>query len=165
MTMTVDPLAALQDVFENNVSYESDDSIPITENYQNDGLDVEVFPYSERHALICPLITVGPIQSTIVNPQNIGDSPNSRWHHKLLIECHLLTQDFQTPNISAYNGMAKIWESIRSVLVEKQSTVDGSGNWLLMTLSKGPYTGPDSHVTPDRYDTVFVVKLERSVVN
>lgn len=161
----VDPLAALEFVFENFVSYQSDDPTPITYDYLNDGLDIEVFPQGKRHAFIMPMIEVGPISATIVNPQNIGNSPNSRWLHKHLIECHLHTQDFQTPNISGYNGMVKIWESIRAIIVQNQSTVDGSDNWMIMMLSKGPYAGPDTQITPDRYDIVFIVELWRSVVN
>ncbi|MHB8603520.1 MAG: hypothetical protein ACYC9R_12875 [Nitrosotalea sp.] len=161
----VDPLAALQSVFVANVSYESDDVVPVTETYQNNGLDVEIFPFSKNKQRICPLITVGPIQHTLVRPQNIADSPNSRWLHKHEIECHLLTQTYATPNVSGYNAMVKIWESIRAILVQKQSTIDGSGNWLNMRLANGPFVGPDTNITPGRYDTVFVVELWRSVVN
>jgi hypothetical protein len=160
-----DPLAALEFVFENYVSYQSDDASPVTWDYLNEGLDIEVFPQGRRHAFIAPMIEVGPISTTIVKPQNLGSTPNSRWLHRHLIECHLHTQDFQTPNISGYNGMIKIWESIRAVLVQQQNNVDGSGNWMLMMPSKGPYAGPDTQITPDRYDTVFIVELWRSVVN
>jgi hypothetical protein len=162
---TVDPIAALETVFQDYASYQSDDATPVTETYANNGLDVEAFPYGKRHALICPLIQVGPISSTIVKPQNIGDSPNSRWLYQHMIECHLYTQDFQNPNVSGYNAKTKLWESIRAVLIQKQSSVDGSGNWLLMTLSSGPHDGPDTAVTPDRFDTVFIVKLQRSQVD
>ena len=162
---TIDPIAALEQVFQNNLSYQSDDSTPITETYANNGLDVEAFPYGRRHAIICPLVQVGPISSTIVKPSNIGDSPNSRWYYAHMVECHLYTQDFQTPNVSGYNAKSKLWENIRQTLIQKQSTVDGSGNWLLMTLASGPHDGPDTEVTPDRFDVVFIVKLERSQVN
>jgi|SRR5579875_424100 len=165
MTTVVDPLAALATVFQNYVSYQSDDASPVTETYANNGLDVQLVPYAAKKQRICPLIVVGPIQRTNVRPQNIADSPNSRWLHRHLIECHLLTQTYFSPNISGYNGMTKIWESIRAVLVQKQSTVDGSGNWLNMRLSNGPFMGPDTDVTPGRYDLAFVVELWRSVVN
>jgi len=160
-----DPLAAVVSVLQNNVSYQSDDATPATETYANSGFDVETFPFSQKKQRIMPLIQVGPVHHTVVKPQNIGDSPNSRWLHKHYIECHLLTQTYQSPNISGYNGMVKIWESIRAVIVQKQSTVDGSGNWVLMKLSAGPYPGPETSVTPDRYDVTFLVELWRSVVN
>ncbi len=160
-----DPLAALQTVFQNNISYQSDDATPVTENFANNGLDIEIFPFGRKKQRLVPLIEIGPVSETIVKPQNIGDSPNSRWLYQYLVEVHLYTQTYSSPNISGYNGMVKITESIRQVLIQKQSTVDGSGNWLLMTLSNGPKTGPDTKVSPDRYDTVFVVKLQRSTVN
>jgi hypothetical protein len=162
---TVDPLAALEYVFENYLSYPSDDATPVTETFSNNGLDIEVFPQGKRHAFIAPMIEVGPISTTIVTPQNIGDSPNSRWLYRHLVECHLHTQDFQTPNISGYNGMVKIWEAIRALIVQRQSTIDGSGNWMLMKLSKGPYAGPDTQITPDRYDLAFIIELMRSAVD
>jgi hypothetical protein len=152
-------------VFENYLSYQSDDASPQTWSFSNNGLDVEVFPQGKRHAFIAPMIEIGPITNTLVKPQNLGNTPNSRWLHRHLIECHLHTQDFQTPNISGYNGMVKIWEAIRAVIVQNQTTVDNSGNWMLMMLSKGPYAGPDTQITPDRYDTVFIIELWRSVVN
>ena len=161
----IDPLSAIQSVFESNVSYQSDDAIPVTETYANNGFDVQLAPYSTKKQRLVPLIIVGPMHNTIVAPQNIGDSPNSRWLHKHIIECHLLTQTYSSPNVSGYSGMTKIWESIRVVLVQKQSSVDGSGNWLLLKLSSGPFLGPDTTVTPDRYDLVFLVELWRSVVN
>ncbi len=152
-------------MFEDFVSYQSDDATPVTENFANNGLDIEVFPFGKKKQRIAPLIEIGPVLETIVKPQNIGDSPNSRWLYQYLVEVHLYTQTYSSPNISGYNGMVKITESIRQVLIQKQSTVDGSGNWLLMTLSNGPKAGPDTKVSPDRYDTVFVLKLQRSVVN
>jgi hypothetical protein len=161
----VDPLAAIQTVFQNNVSYQSDDSISVTENFANNGLDVEIFPFGKRKQRMVPLIEIGPIQHTQVVPQNIGDSPNSSWMHRHFIECHLYTQTYSSPNISGYNGKAKIWESIRAVIVQNQSKVDGSGNWLLLKVSNGSFEGPETRVTPDRYDTVFVVELWRVVVN
>jgi len=161
----IDPIGALQSVFQNYVGYESDDVTPVSESFSNNGLDVQVFPFASRKQRIAPLITVGPLHSTNVRPQNIGDSPNSRWLYKHYVECHLLTQTYSSPNISGYNGMVKIWEAIRAVLIQKQSSVDGTGNWLLMRLSNGPYSGPETSVTPDRYDLVFVIELQRSVVN
>lgn len=161
----VDPIATLQTIFQSYVSYQSDDSTPITENYVNNGLEIQSFPFGLNKQRIAPLIIVGPITSTVVKPQNIGDSPNSRWLHKYFIECHILTQTYQSPNISGYNAAMKIMESIRAVIVEHQTSVDGSGNWLLMKLSKGPYNGPDTRITPDRYDLVFLMELWRSVVN
>ncbi|MHB8565729.1 MAG: hypothetical protein ACYC7D_05375 [Nitrososphaerales archaeon] len=162
--MTVDPLLAVQSVLQ-NASYESDDATPLLETYANNGFDVQVFPYSLKKQRVMPLITVGPMHATDVKPQNIGDSPNSRWLYKHYIECHLLTQTYSSPNISGYNGMIKLWEAIRAVLIQKQSSVDGSGNWLLLKLSSGPNQGPDTSVTPDRYDLAFVVELQRSAVN
>ncbi len=163
MTQFPDPLVALQTVFTSHVSYESDDATPVTENLGNNGLAVEIYPQSKNKQRVAPLIEVGPIQHTAVTPQNIGDSPNSRWLHKHFIECHLETQTYQSPNISGYDAATKIWESIRQVLVQNQSSVDGSGNWLLMKLSAGPFSGPDTAITPDRYDYAFVVELWRSV--
>ena len=160
-----DPLVALQTVFSNYVSYESDDATPVVETVANNGLAVLIFPKDKTKQRIVPFIEVGPIQHTTVTPQNIGDSPNSRWLHKHLIECHVYAQTYQSPNISGYDGVTRIWESIRQVLVQHQSTADGSGNWLLMRLSAGPFSGPDTTITPDRYDYVFVVELDRSVVN
>ena len=162
---TVDPLQALVTVFQTNVSYDSDDSTPATQDYSNNGLDVQIFPYGKKKQRIVPLIEVGPIQHTRSKPANIGNSPNSRWLYTHFIECHILSQTYQSPNISAYNAMIKIWESVRQVLIQKQTTADGSGNWLLMKLSNGPYLGPETTVTPDRYDLAFVVELWRSVVN
>ncbi|MGI0085181.1 MAG: hypothetical protein ACREBQ_08875 [Nitrososphaerales archaeon] len=165
MTSTPDPLAAIQSVFQTNVSYASDDSTPVTETFANNGFDVELFPFGRKKQRLSPLIEVGPASETIVKPQNIGDSPNSRWLYQYLVEVHLYTQTYSSPNISGYNGKTKITESIRQVLIQKQSSIDGSGNWLLMTLSSGPKSGPDTTVTPDRYETIFIVKLQRSVVN
>ncbi|MCL5068050.1 MAG: hypothetical protein M1368_06835 [Thaumarchaeota archaeon] len=135
---TVDPLAALQAVFQSYVSYKSDDATPVTENCANNGLDVEIFPFGTRKQRAVPMIEVGPVLETIVKPQNIGDSPNSRWAYQYLIEVHVYTQTYSTPNISGYNGMIGLSESIRQVLIQRQSTVDGSGSWLLMSLSSGP---------------------------
>lgn len=165
MATLADPLVAVQTVFRNNVTYQSDDPSPVSETFSNSGLDVEIFPFGKRKQRIIPLIEVGPIQRTTVRPQNIGQSPNSRWLHVHYIECHLYTQTYQSPNISGYNAMMKIWESIRQCLVTQATSVDGSSNWLLMILSNGPFVGPDTAITPDRYDTVFVVELRRSVVN
>jgi hypothetical protein len=162
---TIDPLAAIQTVFQNFVSYQSDDATPVTENFSNNGLDVEIFPYGTKKQRLAPLIEIGPVSETLVNPENVGDSPNSRWLYQYLVEVHLYTQTFANPNISGYNAMAKITESIRQVLIQKQSSVDGSGNWLLMTLSSGPRAGPGTTITPDRYEIVFVIKLLRSAVN
>ena len=165
MTTFADPLVALETVFTNYVNYQSDDATPLTENVANNGLIVEIYPQGKNRQRVAPLIEVGPIQHTAVTPQNIGDSPNSRWLHKHFIECHVNTQTYQSPNISGYEAVTKIWESIRQVLVQYQSSVDGSGNWLLMKLSAGPFSGPDTAITPDRYDYAFVVELDRSVVN
>ena len=165
MTSIPDPLAAIQSVFQSNVSYQSDDTVPVTEDFTSNGLDVEVFPFGSKKQRLVPLIEVGPVSETIVKPENIGDSPNSRWLYQYLIEVHLYTQTYSSPNISGYNGMTKITESIRQVLIQKQSTVDGSGNWLLMTLSSGPKTGPQTTVSPDRYDQLFIIKLQRSAVD
>ncbi len=162
---TVDPLAAIQTVFQDYVSYQSDDATPITQTFANNGLDVEIFPFGTRKQRLVPLIEVGPVSETIVKPENIGDSPNSRWLYQYLVAVHVYTQTYSSPNISGYNGMTKITESIRQTLIQKQSTIDGSGNWLLMTLSSGPKTGPETTVTPDRYDQVFIIKLQRSVVD
>ena len=162
---TVDPLAAIQTVFQNYVSYQSDDETPVTETFANNGLEIEIFPYGTKKQRLVPLIEVGPVSETIVKPENIGDSPNSRWLYQYLVEVHLYTQTYSSPNISGYNGMVKITESIRQVLIQKQSSVDGSGNWLLMTLSSGPKTGPGTVVSPDRFHVVFVLKLQRSAVN
>ena len=165
LEMIVDPLAALQSVFQTYVSYQSDDATPLTENYANNGLEIEVFPFALNKQRIAPLITIGPILSTIVKPQNIGNSPNSRWLHKYMIECHILTQTYQSPNISGYNAAMELMESVRQIIVQNQTSVDGSGNWLLMKLSKGPFSGPETKITPDRYDLIFLVELWRSVVN
>ncbi|MDG6906039.1 MAG: hypothetical protein JRN20_09675 [Nitrososphaerota archaeon] len=160
-----DPLLALQTVFSSYVSYQSDDSIPVTENVSNNGLAVTVFPQSRAKQRVVPFIEVGPIQHTTVNPQNIGNTPNSRWLHKHFVECHVYAQTYQSPNISGYDAVTRIWESIRQTIVQNQTSVDGSGNWLLMRLSSGPLSGPDTSITPDRYDYVFVVELDRSIVN
>jgi len=165
LTTFPDPLVALQTVFTNYVNYQSDDATPVTENVANNGLIVEIFPQGKVKHKVCPYIEVGPIQHTTVTPQNIGNSPNSRWLHKHFIECHIDTQTYQSPNISGYDAVTRIWESVRQVLVQNQTTVDGSGNWLFMKLSAGPLSGPDTTITPDRYDYVFVVELSRSVVN
>ncbi len=165
MTTFPDPLVALQTVFTNYVNYPSDDSTPVTENVANNGLFVEIFPQGKTKHKVSPYIEIGPIQHTQVTPQNIGDSPNSRWLLKHFIECHIDTQTYQSPNISGYNAVTKIWESVRQALVKYQSTIDGSGNWLLMRLSAGPFSGPETAITPDRYDYVFIVELDRSVVN
>lgn len=162
---TVDPLVSLQSVFTDHVSYESDDESPVVENATNNGLIVEIYPQAKNKHKIAPIIEIGPIRHTSVTPKNISDSPNSRWLHKHYVECHLQTQTYQNPNISGYNARARIWESIRAVLVQNQSKVDGTGNWLLMKLSAGPFDGPDTALIPDRFDYAFVVELWRSVVN
>jgi hypothetical protein len=160
-----DPIAAVVSVFRNNLSYQSDDSTPITETFANNGLDVEPFPFGKRKQFIVPLVEVGPIQHTRVTPQNVGNSPNSRWLYVHYIECHVYTQTFSSPNISGYDAMVRLCESIRQVIVQNQASVDGSGNWLLLALSNGPYAGAGTTVTPDRYDTVFLLELWRSQVN
>ncbi len=165
MSSVVDPIAALVTVFQDYVSYASDDASPVTEDYSNDGLFILVYPQEKAKQRTAPLIEVGPLLHTEVSPENIGNTPNSRWLHKHFIQCSIETQTYQSPNISGYNGVTKIWESIRANLVSNQTTVDGSGNWLLMRLSAGPYIGPGTVVTPDRYEYVFVVELWRSVVN
>ncbi|MDG6995188.1 MAG: hypothetical protein JRN52_04620 [Nitrososphaerota archaeon] len=166
MTSTPDPLAALQSVLSSQASYESDDATPITENVANNGLIVELYPAGKSKHMIAPYIEVGPIQHTSVNPQNIGDSPNSRWLHKYFITCSVNAQTYQSPNISGYNAVTRICESIRQVVVQYQSTVDGSGDWLLMKINAGPMDVPaGTAITPDRYERVFVIELWRSVVN
>jgi hypothetical protein len=165
MATLPDPLAAVATVFQNNVSYQSDDSSPTTQNYANNGLDVETFPYNQRKQRVCPVIIVGPLHPGQVKPANIGNTPNSRWEYHHSVECHILTQTFQSPNISGYNGMVKIWESVRQVVVQNQTAVDGSGDWMLLKVANGPYMGPETTVTPDRYDLAFILELWRSVVN
>lgn len=162
---TPDPIAAIQTVIQNNVSYQSDDSIPVTENFSNNGLDVEVFPYGRKKQRLTPLVEVGPISDTIVKPENIGNTPNSRWLYQYLVELHVFTQTFSSPNITGYDGMTQIAESIREVIIQNQSSVDGSGNWLLLEISSGPKFGPETAVTPDRFELVYVLKLWRSTVN
>ncbi len=162
---SVDPIASVITVFQENVAYLSDDAAPVTENYTNNGLDVQRFPYTQKKQRIVPVIVVGPIIQTTVAPKNIGNTPNSRWEHDYSIECHLLTQTYQNPNVTGYNGMVRIFESIRRTIVENQTAVDGSGSWMLMKLSRGPYDGAGTTVTPDRYDTIFIVELIRQTVN
>ena len=165
MSSVVDPIAALVYVFQNYVSYETLDTPPVTEDYSNNGLIIDIFPQEKNKQKVAPIISVGPILRTEVTPQNIGNTPNSRWLHKHFIQCDIDTQTYQSPNITGYSGVTQIWESVRAAIVEHQTTVDGSGNWMLMKVSSGPHVGPETTVTPDRYDYAFIVELWRSVVN
>ena len=124
-----------------------------------------MFPQEKNRQKIAPIIQVGPMHPTEVIPENIGNTPNSRWLHKHFIECSIDTQTYQSPNISGYSAKIQLWESVRAAIVTHQTTVDGSGNWLLMKVSSGPFDGPETFVTPDRYDYRFVIELWRSVVN
>ena len=104
----VDPISALVYVFQNYVSYQTDDATPVTQNYANNGLAVEVFPQEKNRQKIAPIIEVGPMHPTEVTPENIGNTPNSRWLHKHFIECSIDTQTFQNPNISGYSAKIQI---------------------------------------------------------
>jgi hypothetical protein len=163
---SADPLAAIETVFKNNLSYNSDDTPPVVQWSGNNGLDVQVFPYDRTKQRNVPLVLVGPLHpSSMAEPFNIGNTPNSRWQYTHIVECHLYTQRYQDPNISGYNGYTKIWESIRRAIVQNQTTVDGSNTWYLLELWKGPYYGPDTQVAAERYDIVFILKLYRQAVN
>ena len=162
---TPDPIAAIETVLKANASYLSDDSTPITENYANNGLDVQTFPYGRNKQRLIPLLEVGPLSDTIVKPESIGNTPNSRWLYQYLIELHAFTQTFSSPNVTGYDAMTGLAESIRQIIVQNQSTVDGSGNWLLLEISSGPKFGPETAVTPDRFELVWILKLWRSQVD
>lgn len=162
----VDPLAAVLKVLSNNVSYQSDDAVPVTENVANNGLIVEAFPAGKTKHMVAPYVEVGPIQHTDAKPQNIGNTPNSRWLHKHFIKLSVNAQTYQSPNISGYDAITRICESIRQVIVENQTVVDGSGNWMLLKINAGPLdVEAETTITPDRYERVFVLELWRSVVN
>lgn len=164
-TAAVDPLTSLQTVLSNYVSYDSDDSTPFVENAQNNGLIVELFPAGKTKQMIAPYIEVGPLLETKTEPQNIGNTPNSRWLYRYFVKCSVNAQTYQSPNISGYNAITRLCESIRQVIVQNQTVVDGSGDWMLMKVSAGPIdVAQATTVTPDRFERVFVIELWRSVV-
>lgn len=169
MPTFADPIQTLINWGTTYLSYQTDDSTPITATVANNLLEViDYLTWTQHQPIDRPTVVVGPIRRVVENHYNIGDSPQSRKDLRYKIELSIWAKKTLNPNIGGYNGAYGLVESVLSAVITRQTKitdVNTSYNYLLLSIDTGPVENPrDFEPTTDQHHVVYILDLWRQTV-